>query len=69
MQRAITMHGVDFEVEFDDAAEVEALYIKGVDVTDVIDDLTKDAIRCTVERNAAAWVSEYLANIAAERRM
>lgn len=68
MQRTIHMHGVDFEVEFDEAAEVVALYIVGIEVTEVISDLTKDAIRCTVEHNATDWFSEYVADIAAEER-
>lgn len=68
MQRTIHMHGVDFEVEFDESGEVDALYIGGVEVTEVIRDLTKSAIHSTVERNASFWLSEYLADIAAEER-
>lgn len=59
MQRAMTMHGVAFQVEFDRNGEVDALYIGGEEVTDVISDLTKSAIRSTVERNAARWFDEY----------
>lgn len=66
MQRTITMHGVDFEVEFDMEGEVDAIYIGGVEVTDIIRDTTKDAIRSTVERNASSWFDEYLRDIAAE---
>lgn len=66
MQRTIPMHGVDFEVEFDMAGEIDALYIGGVEVTEVISDLTKDAIRSTVERNAKRWFDEFLRDVAAE---
>lgn len=68
MQRTIHMHGVDFEVEFDEAGEIDALYIGGVEVTEVISDLTKDAIRSTVERNAKAWFAQYHNDLAAEQR-
>jgi len=66
MQRTITMHGVDFEVEFDQSGDIDALYIGGVEVTDVIRDTTKGAIRSTVERNASRWFDEYLRDIHAE---
>lgn len=69
MQRTITMHTVDFEVEFDEAGEVDALYIGAVEVTEVISDITKSAIRSTVERNAARWFDEYRAEMAGEMRM
>lgn len=58
-QRTITMHGVDFEVEFDPSGDIEALYIGGAEVTDVISDLTKDALRSVVSRNASTWFAEY----------
>ncbi|MFZ2974949.1 MAG: hypothetical protein WA049_20160 [Ferribacterium limneticum] len=68
MQRTITMHTVDFEVEFDESGEVDALYIGAVEVTEVISDITKDAIRSTVERNAARWFDEYRAEMAGDMR-
>ena len=52
-QRTITMHGVEFEVEFEPSGDIEALYIGGAEVTDVISDLTKDALRSVVSRNAS----------------
>lgn len=68
MQRTIHMHGVDFEVEFDRSGDIDAIYIGGTEVTEVISDLTKDAIRCTVERNAAHWFDQYNRDLAAEQR-
>lgn len=59
MQREITMHGVDFQVEFTAEGDIEALYIVGQEVSDVISDLTKDAIRSVVSRNAKSWAAEY----------
>lgn len=66
MQRTITMHGVDFEVEFDRAGDVDALYIGGTEITEVIRDATKQAIQSTVERNASRWFDEYQRDIAVE---
>ena len=68
MQRTIHMHGTDFGVEFDEAGDIEALSIGGVECGDVISDLTKDALRSTVSRNAAAWFAEYRRDAADEMR-
>lgn len=69
MQRTIHMHGVDFEVEFDREGDIDAIYIGGVDVTEiVISDITRDAIRCCVKANAARWFDEYHLAIAADQR-
>lgn len=68
MQTNLTMHGVDFEVEFDESGDVEALYVGGVDVTEVIRDTTKQSIYCTVQRNAKRWFDEYRQEIADEER-
>lgn len=66
MQTNITMHGVDFVVEFDVDGEIDAIYIGGVDVTDVLSIITTDAIRSTVQHNASRWFEEYRREIAAE---
>lgn len=68
MQRDITMHGVDFTVEFEDE-DVIALYIGNQDVTDVIDRLTRDAINVLVARNAERWVDEYNADMHTDYRI
>jgi hypothetical protein len=60
------MHGVDFEVEFDTAGDVDAIYIGGVDATEVLSKETKNAIGAVVEANCSAWFDEYLNEIAAE---
>ena len=66
MQRTITQSGIDFEVEFDAAGDVDAIYIGGVEVTDIISHLVRDAIETVVVRNAHRWYGEYLAEIHAE---
>lgn len=68
MQRTIHRHGVDFEVEFDRNGEVEALYIGGTEVTEVISDTTKSSIRATVSDNAARWFDEHDRELAGEMR-
>ena len=68
MQRTIHRHGVDFEVEFDRNGEVDALYIGGIDVTEVIRDITKWSIRDTVSSNAARWFDEHDRELAGEMR-
>ena len=59
MQRAMTVHCVNFQVEFDRNGEVDEIYINGEEVSGVLADLTESAIRSTVERNAARWFDEY----------
>lgn len=66
MQRTITQSDVDFEVEFDMAGEVDAIYIGGVEVTDIISHQVREAIETAVVRNAHRWHGEYLAEIHAE---
>lgn len=68
MQRTIHRHGVDFEVEFDRNGEVDALYIGGIEVTEVISDTTKNSIRATVSDNAARWFDEHDRELAGEMR-
>ena len=68
MQRTIHRHGVDFEVEFDRNVEVDALYIGGTEVTEVISDTTKSSIRATVSDNAARWFDEHDRELAGEMR-
>lgn len=58
MQRTITMHGVDFEVEFDEAGEVDAIYIGGTEVSDVIRESTERGIRSKVSMFSADWFAE-----------
>ena len=72
MQRTIHMHGVDFEVEFTATpygGDVDAIYIVGTEVTDVIRDTTKAAIASVVDRNAQAWAEEYGRQMADEARI
>ena len=69
MRRTVTMHCVVFDVDFTVDGETEALYIAGQDVTDVIREVTKDALRSLVERNAKTWFDEYLREAAAEELM
>lgn len=68
MQRTIQMHGVDFEVEFDTAGDVDTIYIGGTDVTEVLSKETKNAIGAVVESNCCAWFDEYLREIAVEEQ-
>ena len=68
MQRTITQFGIDFEVEFDIAGEVEAIYIGGTEVSDVINAETREAINTAVIRNAHRWFQDYLSDIATEER-
>ena len=63
MQRTITQSGIDFEVEFDAAGEIDAIYIGGVEVTDIISDAVREAIETTVVRNAHRWHGEYLRDV------
>lgn len=69
MRRTVTMHCVVFDIDFTADGEIEALYIAGQDVTDVIREITKDALRSLVERNAKAWFDEYLREVAVEELM
>lgn len=68
MQTNIHCHGVDFVVEFDVDGEIDAIYIGGVDVTEVLSIITTDSIRCTVQHNAKRWFEEYRQEIADEER-
>ena len=72
MQRTIHMHGVDFEVEFTATpygGDVNAIYIVGTEVTEVIGDTTKAAIASVVDSNAQAWAQEYGRQMADEARI
>lgn len=66
MQRTITINGVDFEVEFDTAGEVESICIGQTEVSDVISNHVAQQIVDLVERNSVAWFDEYLREINAE---
>lgn len=68
MQRTITQFGVDFEVEFDRQGNVDAIYIGGTEVSDIISDVTRESIETTVIRNVHRWFDEYHAEMAAEER-
>lgn len=71
MIRSITMHGVEFEIEFEDTedgGEVIDYYIKGDVVTEVVRDATKWAIQSTVNHNAKRWADEYRREQAGESR-
>ncbi len=68
MQRTIHRHGVDFEVEFTEDGEVDAIYIGAIEVSDVIRDSTACQIRTDVMLNSADWFAEYRAEMAGEMR-
>lgn len=68
MQRTITLLNVDFEVEFDRAGDVDAIYIGAVEVSDVISPAVSEFIHATVHANADRWFDEYLGEIAAEEQ-
>jgi len=68
MQRTIYKHGVDFEVEFTEEGEVEAIYIGGTEVSDVIRESTERAIISEVMMCSADWFGEYRAEMAIEMR-
>ncbi len=57
MQTNMTVHGVDFTVEFTPDGDTEAIFIGFQDVTEVIRDATKERIYHTVSRNAAEWTA------------
>ena len=62
MQHTVTMHGINFEVEFTPGpfgADVDEIYIGGAEVTDVLSEETKQAIEAYVESNADRWAEEY----------
>lgn len=66
MQRTITQSGVDFEVEFDRSGDIDAIYIGGTEVTDILSQPVREAIETSVIRNAHRWYGEYLAEIHVE---
>lgn len=69
MQRDIKIHGVDFTIEFDpQTGEVEAYFVRGVDVTEIVRDFTKWTIHDLSERNFRRWADEYHAQMADEER-
>jgi hypothetical protein len=68
MQRTIHKHGVDFEVEFTEAGEVDAIYIGAVEVSEVIRESTERAIISEVMMYSADWFAEYRREMANEMR-
>jgi hypothetical protein len=68
MNRAITMHTVDFNVEFVEEGEIEAIYVGSTNVTEVIRDCTRDALQSVVAYNAARWFREYRQELAMQER-
>lgn len=68
MNREITMHTVDFNVEFVEEGEIEAIYVGSTDVTEVIRDCTRWALESVVSKNAAKWFSEYRQELAMQER-
>lgn len=68
MQRTITKHGVDFEVEFKEDGTVDAIYIGAVDVSDVLCESTRRALINEVMVNGADWFAEYHVAMAASEQ-
>lgn len=68
MQRTIHRHGVDFDVEFTEEGDVEAIYIGGVEVSEVINEATECRLRNDVMAHASDWFAEYRAEMAGEMR-
>lgn len=68
MQRTIHRHGVDFDVEFDEEGEIDAIYINGVEVSEVIKSSTECAIRNDVMMNAGDWFAQYRAELEEARK-
>jgi hypothetical protein len=68
MQRTIHKHGVDFEVEFTEGGEVDAIYIGAIEVSKVIRESTERAIISDVMMHSADWYSEYRREMADEMR-
>ena len=68
MQRTITVHGIDFEVEFSQDATIDAVYIGATEVMDVLCEKTMDEIRFVVESCVDVWFSEYHVQLEAEAK-
>jgi hypothetical protein len=62
------MHGVDFEVEFDETGEVDAIYIGATEVSDVIRESTERGILTKVSMYAADWYAQQRLEIHMEER-
>lgn len=72
MQRTVTMHGIDFEVEFTPTpygADVDEIYIGGTEVTEVLCEQTKDAIGTYVDSHAEQWANEHNQQMRDESRI